>query len=434
VAGAYILTESQPRGYYTTAVVIEYDHQIDLRGVTFTLSDLASIFQVGCARTSTAPSTLGTSYPCSRIVVNAYSNDMPVRAATAAGYSNDVYARTATASKGKYLIVELSDADTSKSATEMVGGWRYPFKLEYSVTINANLLNRLGRIEVTAGGPIETKTLISPVVDDFGAGDFTGGQPAIKLVYRFFKPVPYLRAPKNPAHKYPLMVFLHGSGERGDNNVGQLVASMGATGFASPEFQAKHPSFIVAPQCPIPTDQNGQANWANDNLRDALKQLVDSLMAQYPIDPKRVYIQGLSMGASGTRALLAQYPQMWAGAIFCAGGLSTNVTPPGVEGMKVPAWITAHILDTNGWANANRLSDYYIQHGVDVAKGQWAGDQYEQAAPAAATLLEFAEENGIHVLFTTYDGTPVGQAHNTGWIATYSNPVICEWLFSQQRP
>ena len=75
------------------------------------------------------------------------------------------------------------------------------------------------------------------------------------------------------------MLFLHGGGERGDNNVGQIVANMGATVWASPEFQAEHPSFVLAPQCPLPADVNA---FANPDIRDTVRELVLSLMAKYP--------------------------------------------------------------------------------------------------------------------------------------------------------
>ena len=64
-----------------------------------------------------------------------------------------------------------------------------------------------------------------------------------RLNYRLLKPRPF-----DPAQKYPLVIFLHGAGERGDDNTKQLVHGM--NDFASDEIMAKYPAFVIAPQCP----------------------------------------------------------------------------------------------------------------------------------------------------------------------------------------
>src|SRR5690242_8020214 len=70
----------------------------------------------------------------------------------------------------------------------------------------------------------------------YAAGDFS-------LPYRLLKPKNY-----DPAKKYPLVIFLHGAGERGDDNEKQLVHGM--NDFASDEVMEKYPAFVMAPQCP----------------------------------------------------------------------------------------------------------------------------------------------------------------------------------------
>ena len=77
--------------------------------------------------------------------------------------------------------------------------------------------------------------------DRFEARTFADGE--FKLPYRLLKPKPY-----DAAQKYPLVIFLHGAGERGNDNEKQLVHGM--NDFASDEIMAKHPAFVLAPQCP----------------------------------------------------------------------------------------------------------------------------------------------------------------------------------------
>ena len=102
--------------------------------------------------------------------------------------------------------------------------------------------------------------------------------------------------------------------------------------------------------------------------------------------------------------------------------------------MQVPVWM-ATAFDDDAYVSALELYASYIAAGVLVTQATWPGNLFEAAAPFAEALIEVAEAQGSHVLFTTYQsGTNVGAAHNTGWIATYSNPAIREWLFSQKRP
>src|SRR6266566_3555203 len=77
--------------------------------------------------------------------------------------------------------------------------------------------------------------------DRFEALTFQDGD--YKLAYRLLRPKPY-----DAKQKYPLVIFLHGAGERGDDNEKQLVHGM--NDFASDEVMAKYPAFVIAPQCP----------------------------------------------------------------------------------------------------------------------------------------------------------------------------------------
>ena len=201
---------------------------------------------------------------------------------------------------------------------------------------------------------------------------------------------------------------------------------MGATVWAQPEFQAAHPSFVLAPQVPLSTSNN----WVLPNIRDTVYGFVLGLIAQYPIDPDRVYVQGLSLGSFGTSAQLTAHPE-------CTQAPSSSPEPcrsPRDRRCRcLPGWPrpSMTISTRRPWRYANA----YIAAGVSVAQAAWPGNLFEAAAPFAEALIEVAEAQGSHVLFTTYQtGTNVGAAHNTGWIATYSNPAIREWLFSQKRP
>ncbi|HEX2746572.1 MAG TPA: hypothetical protein VHM91_01125, partial [Verrucomicrobiales bacterium] len=98
--------------------------------------------------------------------------------------------------------------------------------------------------------------------------------------------------------KYPLVLYLHGKG----NNVLNKSALAFAGSCAKPANYEKNPCFIVAPQCP---DENGWQGNTGANLQKTLKDLLKNL----PIDDKRLYLVGYSMGAYGTFALLNEQPK-----------------------------------------------------------------------------------------------------------------------------
>ena len=136
------------------------------------------------------------------------------------------------------------------------------------------------------------------------------------------------------------------------------------------------------------------------------------------------------MGAAGSIAQLNAYPETWAGSLIIAGGRPLNPGAP----MQVPVWM-ATAFDDDAYANALLLHTSYLAAGISVATASWPGNLFEAAAPFAEALIQVAASQGNHVLFTTYQtGTNVGAAHNTGWIATYSNPAIRDWLYDQKRP
>jgi len=128
------------------------------------------------------------------------------------------------------------------------------------------------------------------------------------LPYYLFVPASY-----NPQMHYPLVLCLHGSGERGDNPSAVKNNSM-ATVWARDSNQTRWPCFILVPQCLI----NGW--WTYSNIEQAVIDILDSLQLGFSIDTNRLYITGLSMGGYGTWDMIAQYPARFAAAVPMSGG------------------------------------------------------------------------------------------------------------------
>lgn len=127
-----------------------------------------------------------------------------------------------------------------------------------------------------------------------------------KMPYRILIPRNY-----DSTKSYPLHVFLHGIGERGNDNEKQL--SVGAIQFQADSVREKYPSFVVFPQCPE------AEYWFGNDVMNTIKGLIDSLLTLYLIDENKVSIGGFSMGAYGTFAMVAKYPGLFQSAVAISG-------------------------------------------------------------------------------------------------------------------
>ncbi|MEI6687642.1 MAG: prolyl oligopeptidase family serine peptidase [Planctomycetota bacterium] len=217
-----------------------------------------------------------------------------------------------------------------------------------------------------------------------------------KLLYQ-------IMTPENPAPgtKYPLVIFLHGAGERGLDNNAQLVH--GVKDFAKPESRKSYPCFLIAPQCP--NDKKwAEVDWsANSHQRPEkpsdpatlLLKLIDILPTQFPIDTSRIYITGLSMGGYGTWDLIARKPDLFAAAVpVCGGGDEKDASIIA----KIPIWAFHGSKDT-------------------VVKPQ-----------RSTNMIEAIKKAGGNPKVTLYP--EVG--HNS-WVNAYSDPEMLKWLFNQKK-
>lgn len=203
--------------------------------------------------------------------------------------------------------------------------------------------------------------------------------------------------------KYPMVIFLHGAGERGDDN--ELQLKWGVLNFSSDEEMARHPSFVLVPQCPKNLD------WANFtrykgstemqlNPEPAkpmalLMELVHQLMKKFPIDTNRIYITGLSMGGYGTYDAIERYPDLFAAAVpVCGGGDTSRVS------------VIAHI-------------PIWIFHGAEDA----GVNPLE-----AIEMMEAIKKAGGHPGLTLYP-----EVGHFAWLGAYTDPLMIEWLYRQHK-
>lgn len=201
--------------------------------------------------------------------------------------------------------------------------------------------------------------------------------------------------------KYPLVLFLHGAGERGNDNTAQL--EWGVHAFANPEFREWNPAIVIVPQAPE------NSFWGNRDWRDEgaglmneqagplelAHQLVLKTIDDYPVDENRLYITGLSMGGFGTWDMITRYPDLFAAAMpICGGGDPTK----------------AHLL-------------------VDLPIWNFHGAK-DAVVPAhlSRDMIQAIRIAGGSPGYTEYPDTD-----HFSWIPAYADAHVLEWLFKQRK-
>jgi len=165
--------------------------------------------------------------------------------------------------------------------------------------------------------------------------DASDGQ---QLLYNIYQP-------KTDNEKLPLLIFLHGAGERGNDNSAQLVHI--APILTNEVNRKKYPAILLFPQCPeneywanIDVSQDG--GWTPNSTghpsppMQRVIELIETFRSNPNVDTDRIYISGLSMGGFGTFDLLARHPDWFAGAIPICGGADLNNVAPY---KNTPLWI-----------------------------------------------------------------------------------------------
>ena len=208
----------------------------------------------------------------------------------------------------------------------------------------------------------------------------------LHLGYLLFLPKDY---GKNPQKRWPLILFLHGAGERGNDL--ELVKLHGIPKIV--EQREDFPFITVSPQCP--TD-----SWWSAHIEE-LDALLNQVIASYSIDTDRLYLSGLSMGGYGTWHLAALYPQRFAAvAPICGGGPWFLGFPERVAVLKdVPIWVF---------------------HGAK-----------DDVVPLGESerMVDALEAVDGNVRFTVYP-----DAEHDSWTETYNNQELYEWFLQHTRP
>jgi len=269
------------------------------------------------------------------------------------------------------------------------------------------------RIDVSPanGGPASTYSVdvtrrdMSSVVARFLRLSYSDPATGETMGYRLFVPDSY-----DPTRSYPLVLFLHGAGERGTDNEAQLTANEGATIWATPEEQAKHPAFVLAPQSGGSPKTEGWTSLETHGQNAPFKpqkelvtayDILQKVKADYNIDRTRIYVTGLSMGGFGAYAIAIAHPDEFAAIVpVCGGGDPNHLAVIA----KIPIWIFHAAKDPSIRAG-------YANNSVAALK-----------------------RAGGHPRYTEYPASDFfyPTAHYS-WTAAYANSEMRDWLFQQSK-
>lgn len=235
--------------------------------------------------------------------------------------------------------------------------------------------------------------------DFYEAGEVSLEQDGRPLTfrYRLLRPLE-----TSPADRHPLVVYLHGAGERGDDNIRQLKYL--PTWMIEKEIRQRHPCFLLVPQC-RQDERWVDVSWADSQSTPAAHEpttdlaaailAMEQVLEREPVDPDRVLLTGLSMGGYGAWDLATRMPERFAALLPICGGGDER--------------LAAKLVDLPIWA--------------------FHGDA-DKAVPVerSRAMIKAISAGGGNPRYSELPG--VG---HDAWTTAYRDPQVLDWFFAQRR-
>jgi predicted peptidase len=214
-----------------------------------------------------------------------------------------------------------------------------------------------------------------------------------------------------PQQKWPIILFLHGAGERADDGLQQTDVGIGT---AIRNDRTRIPAIVVMPQC------RKNLWWIQPLMEDLAIATLEAATKEFHGDPQRTYLTGLSMGGYGAWRLAEKYPGRFAALIVICGGL------------RPPAGTLRAHPELARWTPADEPKSYseaaakigkvpvWIFHGSD-----------DEIVPVTESqrMLAAMKQIGAEVHYTEYPGV-----RHVSWDKAFDEPKLFPWLFSKFAP
>ncbi|WP_226913287.1 hypothetical protein [Gephyromycinifex aptenodytis] len=411
-----LVAEVTPQGQRVTHVLLKYPHEL------LGIEDLRSAFEV---KVKGFP---GADPVVTRNIVEAYSS---------------FGAQVGSPSAGRYVVIKLDVRDSASSVwgsvtsnedkievAEGVPGSikktsiRQPKKSPVPLEGVTYTVTQVGHLTTAEGDDVppftteialDSQRIFDPALSEFSPGKYDDKLPKSQ-------PLRYqLRVSKKK--NAPLVVFLHGSGQYGDDNISQLLSSRGAVGVL--DFED---AFVLAPQYESVFDpsESLQAkrhirgiHWQSSHRQKQVIDLIKRTVREYPeIDTRRIYIHGLSRGAEGALDISAKAPNLIAGALV-------------ISGRELGArQLVTGLASRADYRSLSRVPIWFFH-----SKG-------DPTAPLEGTVSNVQELKRVNASKVKYTEFSVGGVPNNGWKnesphnswdAVYNSPSAWSWLLSQSK-
>ena len=422
VRGVTAITEVFGDGQKVSAVAIEYDTAINSSKLS------ASLFSVE-----------------GKTITRIYANTAPEKAARGGN--------------GRYIIIELATAQTAASGpgegrrgrgpADAGPGGRGPGDagpggrgpdgarggpggrggrgfgmvtvpvLRASVTQTGTLTTVDGEQYPPNSSSMTNDKTVNLVADDFQQLEFKDAKTGGTLMYNLFVPKQYDRS-----KSYPMVLFIHDAGVLSNDVKMALAQGVGAAIWATPSEQAKHASFVLAPQ---------YSKVMSGDDYETLVDLIDSLSSQYNIARNRVYATGQSMGCMNELGISIKYPNLFAAMMLVAGQWDAQATSV-LANKKI--WILVAEGDTGAFPGMNASVAVWEAAGTKISKARW--NARATTAETAANVRKMAGEE-TNIKYVVFDkgtvwpeGVSGGMEHMQTWKVAYYIEGVRDWLFDQK--
>ena len=346
-------------------------------------------------------------------------------------YSNTRPEKTDIVKDGRFVIIELNPKDSGASL-RLEGNDEVGFQMKKAtskVTQKEDILFTNGKKLEKSIAILENNKIKNLIVENFKQFVYKDTKTGTSVKYNLYIPKNY---DKNK--KYPLVLFMHDKGVLSEDTKTALFQGNGATSFATPEEQARHEAFVLAPQYSRQVvDDNGDIT---SDLDATVNLIRDYLISKYSINEKKLYATGQSMGGMMAIVMNYKYPELFAASYLVA----CQWNPKEVSTMaKNNLWITVSTGDAKAYPGMNAITSELIKRGATVAKDNWRAD-YTDAQFLEGARKVIAQKSNIK--YTTLekgtnpylpkDANP-GLEHSGTWKVAYNIPGIKDWMFLQSK-
>lgn len=405
-----------------------------------------------------------------RTILRAYTSDMPEMGSPRAG---------------RYVIIEM-DTDDFNASSWYMGynpGFRQILPYAEQMSYEVDLLHDLTYLAADAQ-PDDPALAVETISEK---ADFAITGERIRTADQFKQAV--FRQPENTAiqeisynffdpktdEPAPLVVFLHGSGQSHDttnfpddiaaDTRSPLITNQGAVTWIE---NGSEPAFVLAPQAPARDlrDDTTEGGWRSKDAYSLLVGLIDKIVDENPrIDPDRIYLAGLSMGAMGSWKLLTdpdpEISQRFAAAVVMSGvpvntytstsqepaarreALAAKMREMSYDALAVPVWLTHADTDPVVNVDGSRIPFAMLTGSATDGDGVVPADDVELVTDELIrSYWGINQRSGDEIRYTEYlfgDGDrmlDLGMATpnaHFSWEVTFKDQAVIDWLFSQRK-